>query len=127
MSMSDNAFLQDLVTHTVMSRRSFVKWSAAVGGTAALLASGFELEKVLATRDLPPVPDNVIWSACVVNCGSRCPLLLSVKDGTIVRVDPDNTGADTFDAPQVRSCVRGHSVRQRIYNPDRLKFPMKRV
>ena len=41
--MSDNEFLKDLVTDTVMSRRSFVKWSAALGGTAALVASGFEL------------------------------------------------------------------------------------
>ncbi|MFN8447610.1 MAG: DMSO/selenate family reductase complex A subunit, partial [Anaerolineae bacterium] len=41
--------------------------------------------------------------------------------------ETDNTGTDEFGQHQVRSCVRGHSVRQRIYNPDRLKYPMKRV
>ncbi len=125
--MSDNEFLQDLVTQTVMSRRSFMKWSAVVGGAGSVVASGLEFSRALAVRDTAPEVDDVIWSACVVNCGSRCPLRLSVKDGTVVRVDADNTGDDTFDAPQVRSCVRGHSVRQRIYNPDRLKYPMKRV
>ncbi len=123
--MSDNAFIQNLVTDTVLTRRSFMKWSAALGGTAALVASGLELAQ--ATRDLPPTPDKIVWSACVVNCGSRCPLRLHVKDGTVVRVETDNTGTDEFGQHQVRSCVRGHSVRQRIYNPDRLKYPMKRV
>ena len=126
--MSDNAFIQDLVTKTVLTRRSFMKWSAVLGGTTALTLSGLDLEMAQATRDLPPSPDAVVWSACVVNCGSRCPLRLSVKDGTIVRVDPDNTGADVYGKDQqVRSCVRGHSIRQRVYNPDRLKYPMKRT
>ncbi len=124
--MSDNEFIQDIVTSAVLSRRSFMKWSAALGGTAAIAASGLEL--AAATRDLPPTADEVIWSACMVNCGSRCPLRLHVKDGVVVRVDTDNTGNDVFGTDQqVRSCVRGHSVRQRIYNPDRLKYPMKRT
>ncbi len=126
--MSDNEFIQDLVTKTVLTRRSFLQWSAVVGGAGALAASGLEFSQALAaTRDVAPAVENAIWSACVVNCGSRCPLRLTVQDGTVVRVDVDNTGDDTFNAPQVRSCVRGHSVRQRIYNPDRLKYPMKRV
>ncbi len=124
--MGDTKFIQDLVTNTVLTRRSFIKWSASLGGTAAIAASGLEL--AAATRDLPPTPDEIVWSACMVNCGSRCPLRLYVKDGVVVRVDPDTTGNDVFGTDQqVRSCVRGHSVRQRIYNPDRLKYPMKRT
>lgn len=123
--MSDNDFIQDLVTNTVLTRRSFMKWSAALGGSAALVASGLELAQ--ATRDLPPTADKVVWSACMVNCGSRCPVRLHVKDGTVVRVETDNTGTDEFGQHQVRACVRGRAVRQRLYNPDRLKYPMKRV
>ncbi len=126
--MSDNAFVQDLVTKTVLSRRSFMKWSAVVGGTTAVALGGLELDSVMASRDLPPTPDEIVWSACMVNCGSRCPLRLHVKDGAVVRVETDNTGNDVFGTDQqVRSCVRGHSVRHRIYNPDRLKYPMKRT
>ena len=70
--------------------------------------------------------DRTVWSACTVNCGSRCPLRLQVKDGTVVRVLSDNTGDDELGSQRVLACVRGRSIRHRIYNPDRLKKPMKR-
>ncbi len=76
----------------------------------------------------PTAPgEKIVWSACNVNCGSRCPLRLVVRDGRIVRVDPDNTGDDELGTQQIRACVRGRSIRTRIYNPDRLTSPMKRV
>lgn len=124
--MNENAFLNDLVTDSVMSRRSFMKWSAALGSAAALVTSGFEFAEAVA-RDVAPAPDNVVWSCCTVNCGSRCPLRYFVKDGVITRVETDNTGDDEFGMHQVRACLRGRAIRQRIYNPDRLKYPMKRV
>lgn len=74
-----------------------------------------------------PEDGDVVWSSCNVNCGSRCPLRLRVKDGTVVRVEPDNTGDDKVGTQQIRACVRGRTIRQRIYNPDRLKTPMRRV
>ncbi len=43
-------------------------------------------------------------------------------------VETDNTGDDNYDGlHQVRACLRGRSMRRRVYNPDRLKYPMKRV
>jgi anaerobic dimethyl sulfoxide reductase subunit A len=127
--MSEEKFLGDLVTETLMSRRSFMKWSAALGGAAALASTGLAsvLPTEAATTSAAASDGEWIWSACVVNCGSRCPLQLKVVDGTIVRVKNDDTGDDTIGMHQVRSCVRGHSVRQRVYNPDRLKYPMKRT
>ena len=68
-----------------------------------------------------------VWAACTVNCGGRCPLRLHVQDGQIVQVLSDNTGDDEIGTQQVRACVRGRSIRQRIYAPDRLKKPMRRV
>ena len=38
--------------------------------------------------------DKVVWSTCNVNCGSRCPVRLFVKEGKVVRVEPDNTGEE---------------------------------
>ena len=115
-------------------RRSFLKWSGAVGGTAALVTTGAHfgvLPGVGAANAAEPTAgldtDRTTWSACIINCGSRCPLRLQVKDGTIVRVLPDNTGDNELGSQQIRACVRGRSMRQRIYNPDRLKAPMKRV
>ncbi|MGV8965858.1 MAG: DMSO/selenate family reductase complex A subunit [Cellulomonas sp.] len=115
-------------------RRSFLKWSGVAGGAAALVTSGAHLgglpgvgaENAITTSGGLDV-DRTTWSACIINCGSRCPLRLQVKDGTIVRVLPDNTGDDEIGSQQIRACVRGRSMRQRIYNPDRLKSPLKRV
>ena len=114
-----------------MTRRSFNKWTAAVGGTTALVASGVTL---LPLSVAPTVAHGVegiqeaktTWSACVVNCGSRCPLRLQVQDNHIVRVLPDNTGDDSLLGRQIRACVRGRNMRQRVYNPDRIKVPLKR-
>jgi anaerobic dimethyl sulfoxide reductase subunit A len=126
--MSQSDILQELVGDTSMTRRSFMKWSAALGGSAALFASATNFETALASRNEVPEADRIVWQSCMVNCGSRCPLRLHVKDGTIVRVETDNTGDDVFgESQQIRSCVRGRSIRHRVYNPDRLKFPMKRV
>ena len=114
--------------HDGPSRRTFLKWSAAVGGAAALVPAVTELGMPQARAEGTPAGDGstFVWSACTVNCGSRCPLRLQVKDGTVVRVLPDNTGTNELGSQQVRACVRGRSIRHRIYNPDRLKKPMKR-
>lgn len=116
-----------ILDDTVLTRRSFMKWSTALGGTAALMQGGLLSGASSAGKAAARADEKVVWSACVVNCGSRCPLRLTVRDGEIVRVETDNTGDDVFGRHQVRSCVRGRSVRQRVYNPDRLKYPMKRV
>jgi anaerobic dimethyl sulfoxide reductase subunit A len=125
--MGDTNFLAKALTNTVLNRRSFLKWNAALGGTAVLaqrgLLSGLEVADKAEAAD----EEKVVWSACLVNCGSRCPVLLHVRNGEVFRVTPDNLDDDTYDQRQVRCCVRGHSVRHRIYNPDRLKSPMKRV
>ncbi|MFP5346516.1 MAG: DMSO/selenate family reductase complex A subunit [Actinomycetes bacterium] len=114
-----------------VSRRRFLQWSSAagVGVGVATTAGGCGLlpSKGPASPLTSPEDGHVVWSACNVNCGSRCPLRMRVKDGTIVRIEPDNTGDNELGSQQVRACVRGRSIRQRIYNPDRLKKPMKRV
>ena len=48
----------------------------------------------------------------------------------VVRIDIDSDGDDEFGPGkiyQMRSCVRGRSNRQRIYSPDRIQKPLKRV
>ena len=117
-----------IVTRPI-SRRSLLQWSAVAGGTGALIGACSrpgETPLPAAAAD-GAVADRTVWSACVVNCGSRCPLRLQVKDGTVIRVLPDNTGDDGLLTRQIRACVRGRNMRQRIYNPDRIKKPMKRV
>ncbi|GAM76619.1 anaerobic dimethyl sulfoxide reductase chain A [Vibrio ishigakensis] len=113
-----------------MTRRGFIKASSALGGVAAV-ASGITLpfkSKPAAAAVTEAVDEKVVWSACTVNCGSRCPLRMHVQNGEIKYVETDNTGDDVYGKEhQVRACLRGRSMRRRVYNPDRLKYPMKRI
>ncbi|WP_369834422.1 dimethylsulfoxide reductase subunit A [Cronobacter dublinensis] len=115
-----------------ITRRTLVK-STALGGLA-LAAGGislpFGLKQAAAAvgRATGASDARIVWSACTVNCGSRCPLRMHVVNGEIRYVETDNTGTDDYNGlHQVRACLRGRSMRRRVYNPDRLKYPMKRV
>ena len=66
--------------------------------------------------------EKVVMTVCTPHCGGHCLLQVHVKDGVITRIETDEG-----DEPQLRGCLRGHAQRQRVYAPDRLKFPMKRV
>lgn len=119
-----------------LSRRSFVAWAGVLGAGAALSGCAPKAaeetdkagEEVIGSQ--PFAYDKEVWGGCHVNCGSRCPLKLYVKDGTVVRVGNDNDGTDDFgpgEIYQMRSCVRGRTNRQRIYNATRIQKPLKRV
>jgi anaerobic selenocysteine-containing dehydrogenase len=69
-------------------------------------------------------PGEQIFSCmCVGNCQSRCRLYVHVKDGRAIRTSM----APFPDARYNRVCLRGLSQVQRVYDPGRLKYPMKRV
>ncbi|MDO5043668.1 MAG: twin-arginine translocation signal domain-containing protein, partial [Slackia sp.] len=119
-----------------LSRRSFVAWAGVLGAGAALSGCAPKAaeenteanEEVIGSQ--PFAYDKEVWGGCHVNCGSRCPLKLYVKDGAVVRVGNDNDGTDDFgpgEIYQMRSCVRGRTNRQRIYNATRIQKPLKRV
>ncbi|MFT6927012.1 MAG: anaerobic dimethyl sulfoxide reductase subunit A [Psychromonas sp.] len=113
-----------------MTRRNFLRTTSATGLAAAVSSIPLPFKATAATvSENPLIKEKVVWSACTVNCGSRCPLLMHVADGEIKWVDADNTGSDDYSKKdvQVRACLRGRSMRRRVYNPDRLKYPMKRV
>lgn len=65
---------------------------------------------------------EIIYTTCSHDCGGRCMLKVHVEQGKIVRIETDDG-----EEPQVRACLRGRAYRQRVYSPDRLKYPMKRV
>ena len=66
--------------------------------------------------------EKAIMTTCNSHCGGQCLLKIHVKDGVITRIETDDG-----EEPQLRACLRGRAQRQRVYTPDRLKFPMKRV
>lgn len=87
----------DALLAAEVSRRGLMK-TTAIGGLA-LASNALTLPlpdcRMLPIRRRPPV--KVVWSACTVNCGSRCPLRMHVVDGAIKYVETDNTGDDNYD------------------------------
>ena len=65
---------------------------------------------------------TIVSTGCCHDCGGRCVLKAHVKDGKVIRFE-----SDTGDDPQIRACMRGRAYRQRLYSPDRLKHPLRRV
>jgi len=77
------------------------------------------------TKKISLPSDNdvaIIPTGCCHDCGGRCVLKAHVKDGRIIRIE-----TDSGDEPQIRACLRGRAYRQRVYHPDRLKYPLRRV
>ena len=124
--MTQQNFLAKALTETAVSRRSFLKWSAALGGTAAL-AGGLNLGLKTVERVAAASPEEVKTVACYHNCGGRCILGAVVKDGAVVRLVPDPDPVDTMEDPRAIPCLRGRSQTHRVYSAERLKYPMKRV
>ena len=95
-----------------VTRRGLMK-TTAIGGPPLPAVPSLPFTRLASAADaLSPAtaPENVVWSACTVNCGSRCPLRMHVVDGEIKYVETDNTGDDNYDGlHQVRACLRGRS------------------
>lgn len=98
--MSEKNFIKKTLTETVMTRRSFLKWSAVLGGTAAL-AGGLKFG-LRTAQAAAQTTDEGQWilAACWHNCGGRCPNYALVKDGVVVRQKTDDTHPDSPDFPQ---------------------------
>jgi len=64
---------------------------------------------------------EIIRTICNSHCGGNCEMQVHVRDGRIIRIEPD----DREGRP--RMCARGHAYRQRVYATDRLLYPLKRT
>ena len=121
-----------------IQRRDFLKGSAAAGAaiaTAGLFGCASEeapvdegLKAHVVASDVAILEDKGKWvtAECWGNCGGRCVNKVYVVDGVVVRQKTDDYQDDTMETPQQRSCPRGHSLRQHVFNVARLKYPMKR-
>ncbi len=71
---------------------------------------------------MPKTAEKIITTACNSHCGGSCVLRAHVKDGVITHIETDNS-----EEPQYRACLRCRAYRQRLYHPERLLHPLKRV
>lgn len=64
---------------------------------------------------------------CPHDCGGSCLLIAHVENGVVKRITTDESPSDEPGADQLRACLKGRAYRQRLYHPDRLKYPLKRA
>jgi anaerobic dimethyl sulfoxide reductase subunit A len=70
--------------------------------------------------------ESVVTSTCGHNCGGRCVVNAHVRDGRIVHISTDARRWNPT-LPPLPACARGVGQIERIYHPDRLKYPMRRA
>ena len=112
------------------SRRAFLKGAGAVAGVG-LFSSGLSvfnasawLAPVSARADEAP-REQVICTYHSANCGNRCAMRCTVRDGRLVLIEPN-----TWSGPEADHsvcCLKGISEIQRTYSPDRIQRPLRRV
>ncbi len=128
-----------------LDRRSFLKLSGLLAAGAALGGFFFRENAALAARFGDPVlleTDSRVqikYSTCQ-GCHGRCGIRCKIVDGVLVKIDgnsfnPCNTDAHlpydtTPEAARLlpaRLCAKGLAGMQSLYDPFRLKEPLKRV
>ena len=123
--------LEEKSPRPTLTRRNFLKATAAVTGAAAMVgATGCQLASAVAE---PSDEEQVFHVVCAVNCNTMgCGLDAHVRDGRVcrltatkdVKVPEELEGAYYYDR---RPCLRGRSHIQWLYDPDRISYPLRRV
>ncbi|HJI11401.1 MAG TPA: molybdopterin-dependent oxidoreductase [Adlercreutzia equolifaciens] len=114
-----------------LTRRSFLATTALAAGamataTAAGCSSVDTSGDAVDLADTANAPEESTYIAtCHGNCGGRCALQATVREGKIVSTLP-MTFPKEKEGLRV-GCVKGVSNALRIYGPQRLMYPMKRA
>lgn len=108
-----------------LTRRSFLKTTGVAAGAAALIGTG----SITALADFSPGQveaegETLCHCVCRGNCFGFCNLNVHVRDGRVVKTSK-------WQLPETpeytRICQRGLTHPERIYNHNRLKYPMRRI
>ena len=104
------------------SRRSFLQ-STGLGALALTVNAGQPVfaEEAVTAHD-KPFSSSVVPTVCAM-CRARCPMLATVRNGRLVKVE----GNPASPLNGRKLCARGLAAVKLLYDPDRLKYPLKRV
>ena len=69
--------------------------------------------------------ETILTSTCGHNCGGRCVVNAHVRGGRIVKISTDPRRWRP-ELPPLPACARGVGQIERVYHPDRLKYPLRR-
>ena len=106
---------------STLSRRSFIK-STAVASGAGL--AGAPALRAFAESEPPSPTGQGAWKPTTCQgCTSWCAVQVYVENGRALKV----RGNPNSKVNGANSCVRSHLSLQQVYDPDRIKVPMKRT
>jgi anaerobic selenocysteine-containing dehydrogenase len=107
-----------------LSRRNFIKNTAGIGAVVGLSA-GLPLSLKAFSQKKPKITGNGgEWkSTTCQGCTSWCSVQVYVEDGRAIKV----RGNPNSKVNLGNACVRSHMALQQVYDPDRVKAPMKRT
>ncbi len=103
-----------------LSRREFLKLIGT--GSAAAVLSGGLTAFVPTPTYAAPEEEGVLYGVCGM-CGMGCAYVAHLRNGRIVRL----SGNPKDQIAEGKLCVKGYSGIRLLYDPDRLKYPMKRT
>ncbi|MEA5025805.1 Dimethyl sulfoxide reductase DmsA [bioreactor metagenome] len=107
-----------------ISRRNFIKVGALGAATLGVTGGLFSADKWLRPVAAENVSDEkTAYTFHPPNCSGRCSLKCTVREGKLVKIEPNEWPDSRHDS----ICLRGISEVERVYSPDRLKTPLKRV
>ncbi len=106
-----------------LDRRSFMKVGAATAAGATVMS----YEPIFAAmnrRATAATPGEGEWKATLCQgCTSWCPMQAYVVDGRVIKVRGNPASRATLG----KICPRPHLALQQMYDPDRVKTPLKRT
>ena len=117
-----------------IARRDFLRLSAIAGGIGASGLSSL----AFATRSAQAAAVSDGWiPTCCNMCGGTTGILARVVNGRVIKIEPNSanpvgvcnisTDFATLKATGARMCPKGNAGIMSLYDPDRVKKPLKRV
>jgi anaerobic selenocysteine-containing dehydrogenase len=117
--------MKGLLDDVKVTRRSFIKKASAATGSAVVLGTTFKPAlRALAQSGGAAATGAGEWKAATCQgCTSWCSKQVYVIDGRVVKV----RGNPNSKVNGRAGCPRSHLALQQVYDPDRIKTPMKRT
>jgi len=109
-----------------VNRRDFFRIIGIGGATASMVGCSAEPPETLIPYLIPPeeiIPGSATWYASVCReCPAGCGILAKTMEGRAIKVE----GNPDHPVNRGRLCARGQASLQGLYNPDRIRQPLRR-
>ena len=116
-----------------IGRRDFLRLSGMAGAAAGIGMAGW---RVLGSAEAQVAQDEWIATCCNM-CGGTTGILARVYNGRVIKIEPNSfnpvgvcnisTDYASLKSTGARICPKGNAGIMSLYDPDRVKKPLKRV